>query len=112
FPIWIDKQSPVCTKCLLDSFVSRHGTAPSSPSTGQCTCTAWLPLLLLLLLLSLSLPPSLSLSLYSPPALPLSPVPLAPLPPPPPPLYLHLLHVRSLFKCMLNDHSEREYNVI
>lgn len=22
--IWIDKQSPVCTKCLLDSFVSQH----------------------------------------------------------------------------------------
>lgn len=26
--IWIDKQSPVCTKCLLDSFVSQHPLPP------------------------------------------------------------------------------------
>lgn len=34
--IWIDKQSPVCTKCLLDSFVSQQPL----PLAGQYTCTS------------------------------------------------------------------------
>lgn len=33
--IWIDKQSPVCTKCLLDSFVSQHPLPPLDNTPAQ-----------------------------------------------------------------------------
>lgn len=33
--IWIDKQSPVCTKCLLDSFVSQHPLPPLDNAPAQ-----------------------------------------------------------------------------
>lgn len=35
--IWIDKQSPVCTKCLLDSFVSQHPLPPLDNTPAQLT---------------------------------------------------------------------------
>lgn len=67
--IWIDKQSPVCTKCLLDSFVSQQPL----PLAGQYTCTSEPP------------PPSpfiptLLLPLPSIPGVALTPLP-SPLPP-------------------------------
>lgn len=49
--IWIDKQSPVCTKCLLDSFVSQHPLPPLDNTP------AWLRPLPCITLFSLSFQP-------------------------------------------------------
>lgn len=38
--IWIDKQSPVCTKCLLDSFVSQHPLPPLDNTPAQLSPAA------------------------------------------------------------------------
>lgn len=71
--IWIDKQSPVCTKCLLDSFVSQHPLPPldntpaqlrPSPSHLSHPLLSWVPFSLSLFTPSffVSLPLSLPLS--------------------------------------------------
>lgn len=60
--IWIDKQSPVCTKCLLDSFVSQHPLPPLDNAPAQLSPS----------------PPRLSGSLLSPSAvLTLPPLPFS-----------------------------------
>lgn len=45
--IWIDKQSPVCTKCLLDSFVSQHPLPPLDNTPAQLSPPLLPPPLLL-----------------------------------------------------------------
>lgn len=58
--IWIDKQSPVCTKCLLDSFVSQHPlppldntpAQPGPPTSSPCLSSSLPPLLSVVLTLS------------------------------------------------------------
>lgn len=61
--IWIDKQSPVCTKCLLDSFVSQHPPLDNTPAqlrthSPQITLSTSLPSLNAVLTLFLLCPPS------------------------------------------------------
>lgn len=73
--IWIDKQSPVCTKCLLDSFVSQHPLPPLDNTPAQLKPPSR-PYA--------SPPPSLPSSLSVSLSLSLSP------------LLPHLSHVRSL----------------
>lgn len=65
--IWIDKQSPVCTKCLLDSFVSQHPLPPLDNAPAQLSPSPprLSDSLLSRVLFSLSL---LSLFLHRPPS--------------------------------------------